>query len=279
MIRRNAVHFLTICLLALLTACAGPRSRHVEHVKQVEHAAPETSIPLDIGKLKIAKSFQFPNPQLGTLYTYAGNMELHPDVYIYANTFVEGQPSYEVQVQTLEWEVARFKNEIDYVVMQGHYDSAEIRSTTVVTHEWKYGAITGKRISLDIVKNENVLLSHTYIFPMGDLFMKIRISHYDYPGLVDNMDWFVEQLIQGIRVAHYEDDGSPVINIGDGDVKQQLLSRLDDIFVVKARKEAMEKAVIETRDGAVYYGEFDKKEPVKGPAETGMLQNDGRDSE
>lgn len=114
------------------------------------------------------------------------------------------------------------------------------------------------------------------------MFLKIRISHREYFGLAANMDWFVGELLGGTRVAQLKEGSSPVLSIDvddQDDIEQQLRSNLDDIFVVDTRNQSMKKAIIETRNGEAVYGEFDKKEPVMGPAESQILQSDFRDPE
>src|SRR5690606_37542167 len=122
------------------------------------------------------------------------------------------------------------------------------------------------------VKDGNTALSHAYIFPVADMIVKIRISHYEYFGLADNMDWFAEELLQGLRVAFYDADGQPVIDADDGAAMQGLLSRPNDVQVIEMREASLQRAVVETRGGAVYYGEFDTKEAGFGSVESGAAQ-------
>ena len=249
-----------LCLLLVLAGCATAPSPEVESTV--------VSIPLDIGRLKIARSYDYPDPRLGTVYAYSGNFALTPDVYIYPNPFLTGPPTADAREQSLRAEVARFKNEIERAVQQGHYDSAELQGTTDVSHSWRYGTVDGKRVVLTIAKDGNSALSHAYVFPVADMIVKIRISHYEYFGLADNMDWFAEELLQGMRVAFYDAEGEALIDADTGAATQGLLSRFDDVQVIETRAASIQRAVVETRGGAVYYGEFDTKEPVLGSVES-----------
>ncbi len=255
-----------LCLLLVLGGCATapPPNANVQSTV--------VSIPLDIGRLKIARSYDYPDPRLGTVYAYSGNFALTPDVYIYPNPFLAGSPTNDARKQSLRPEVARFKNEIERAVQQGHYDSAEFHGTTDVSHSLRYGTVEGKRVVLTISKDGNTALSHAYIFPIADMIVKIRISHYEYFGLADNMDWFAEELLRGMRVAFYDAEGEAVINAGGGASMQDLLSRIEDVQVIETREASIQRAVVETRGGAVYYGEFDTKEPVLGSAESGAAK-------
>ncbi|HET6628211.1 MAG TPA: hypothetical protein VFG91_00390 [Woeseiaceae bacterium] len=255
-----------LCLVLVLGACATPPESPTRTARTV------VSIPLDIGRLKITRSYDYPDPRLGVVYAYSGNFALTPDVYIYPNPFLAGPPSDEARMRSLEPEVLRFKNEIERAVQRGHYDSAEFHGTTDIRHAWRYGTVRGKRVTLTIVKDGHSALSHAYLFPVADRFVKIRISHYEYFGLADNMDWFAGELVDGTRVAFYDADGAPLVEVDDGLTMQDLLSRMDDAQVVAARKASLERAIVETLGGAVYYGEFDRKEPVLGPIESGAAQ-------
>ncbi|HEX2139277.1 MAG TPA: hypothetical protein VHG33_06155 [Woeseiaceae bacterium] len=253
-----------LCLLSVLASCATAPQESVDAPRAV------VSIPLDIGKLKIERSYDYPDPRLGTVYAYAGEFALTPDVYIYPNPFLELRPTADLRVQTLALEVERFKQEIERAVQRGHYDAATFHETTDVRQAWEYGTVAGKRVTLTIEKNGNPVLSHAYVFPVADLFVKIRISHYEYFGLADNMDWFADELMRGTRVAFYGEDGGPVLNVGvNGNVPEQRASGLEDTRVVTARGATIEKAIVETREGVVYYGEFDTKEPVTGTSDSG----------
>lgn len=255
-----------LCLLLVLAGCA------TAPPQEADVRSTAVSIPLDIGRLKIARSYDYPDPRLGTVYAYAGEFALTPDVYIYPNPFLVGPPSADARKRSLEPEVARFKNEIERAVQQGHYDSAEFHGTTDVRHTWRYGAVDGKRVVLTIAKDGNTALSHAYIFPVADMVVKIRISHYEYFGLADNMDWFAEELLRGMRLAFYDANGEAVIDADGGATMQDLLSRLDDVQVIEAREASLQRAVVETLGGTVYYGEFDTKEPVLGSVEGGAAQ-------
>lgn len=271
MIGKRIVRIPALCLLLVLAACATAPG-------DVE-GPPKTvlSIPLDIGKLKIERSHAYADPRLGTVYAYAGEFALTPDVYIYPNPFFREQPPDGLRMRTLELEVDRFKTEIERAVQRGHYDAASFHGTVDVRQAWKYGTVAGKRVSLTIEKEGNPVLSHAYIFPVADLFVKIRISHFEYFGLADNMDWFADELMRGARVAFYGEGGGPVLNVDvNGDVEKQLRSRLEDARVVTARDAYMEKAIVATRDGIVYYGEFDTKEPVTGFLDSGAAQVESR---
>jgi hypothetical protein len=199
-----------LCLSWVLAGCATVPETKTEPTRTV------VSIPPDIGRLKIERSYDYPDPRLGMVYAYAGNFALTPDVYIYPNPFLAGVPSAEARMRTLEPEVVRFKNEIERAVRQGHYDSAEFHGTTDIQHPWRHGTVPGKRVTLTIVKDGNSALSHAYLFPVADMFVKIRISHYEYFGLADNMDWFAGELVRGMRVAFYDAGGSPVAGVDEG---------------------------------------------------------------
>jgi hypothetical protein len=271
MIAGRLVRFAALALLLVLGGCAtvaqAPGDALTAHV----------SIPLDIGKLKIARSYDYPDPRLGTVYAYAGEFALTPDVYIYPNPFAGRRPTGELRARALRLEVERFKQEIEEAVQRGHYDAATFHDTIDILQHWEYGTVAGKRVSLTIEKDGHPVLSHAYIFPVADLFMKIRISHYEYFGLAGNMDWFADELMRGTRVAFYGRDGAPVLNVGaGGDAPEELSSRLEDARIVTARDATIEKAIVETRDGIVYYGEFDTKEPVTGTAESGAASAGSR---
>lgn len=186
-----------LCAWLLLAACAtAPR-------EPSEPATTAVSLPLDIGRLKIERSYDYPDPRLGMVYAYAGDFALTPDVYVYPNPFLAGPPSAEAHARSLASEVVRFRNEIERAVQQSYYDSATFHGTIDVRYAWPYGTVEGKRITLTIVKDGNSALSHAYIFPVADMLVKIRISHYEYFGLAGNMDWFAEELMGGVRVASY----------------------------------------------------------------------------
>ncbi len=206
---RGAGRLVAVPVLYLLLAFAGcaapPRTdTGMEATKTV------VSIPPDIGRLRIARSYDYPDPRLGMVYAYSGDFALTPDVYVYPNPFLTGLPSPDSRRRSLESEVLRFKNEIERAVRQGHYDSADFHDTTDIRERWRYGTVSGKRVTLTIVKDGNVVLSHAYLFPVADMFVKIRISHYEYFGLADNMDWFAGELIGGLRVAFYDAKGERV---------------------------------------------------------------------
>lgn len=206
---KGLVRVPALCLLLALIGCATVPEAPTEATRTV------VNIPPDIGRLKIERSYDYPDPRLGIVYAYAGNFALTPDVYIYPNPFLTGSPSAEARRRSLESEVVRFKNEIERAVQQGHYDSAEFHGTTDIRHAWRYGTVSGKRVTLTIVKGGNSALSHAYLFPVGDMFVKIRISHYEYFGLADNMDWFAAELVGGIRVASHDTAGVPAVDTGD----------------------------------------------------------------
>lgn len=253
-------------LLLVLAGCAAtPRGDADAEVRTTV-----VSIPLDIGRLKIARSYDYPDPRMGTVYAYAGNFALTPDVYVYPNPFLSGPPSAKARKRSLEPEVMRFKDEIERAVEQGYYDAATFHGTSDFRHAWRYGILDGKKVALTIVKDGNSALSHAYIFPVADKLVKIRISHYEYFGLADNMDWFAEELLQGIRVAFYDGRGAPAmdVDVDGGAAVPDLLSRLNDVQVIETREGSVERAIVEIRSGAVYYGEFDTKEPVLGPVES-----------
>jgi hypothetical protein len=262
MVCNSFVRIPALGLLLVLGACATAPQVPLDTATAV------VSIPLDIGKLKIERSYEYPDPRLGTVYAYAGEFALTPDIYIYPNPFLELRRTGNFPDRALQLEVERFKQEIEQAVQRGHYDAATVHGTTDILQDWQYGTVAGKRVSLTIEKDGNPALSHAYIFPVADLFVKIRISHYEYFGLADNMDWFADELMRGTRVAFYDGDGAPVLTV-DGNVPEQFGSRLEDARVVTARSATIEKAIIETRDGMVYYGDFDAKEPVTGAVESG----------
>jgi hypothetical protein len=225
------------------------------------------SLPLDIGKLQLTRSYVYPEARLGTFYGYAGEFALYPDVYVYPNPFPGNLPS-PAGAESAERAAESFRDEIAYAVEQGAYESAEVLEVSEFVHDWKYGHLDGRRVSLTIVRDGQELVSRAYFFAVHDLLVKVRVSHFDYPGLMDNMDWFVGELLDGTRVVHYDEEGVPVIGIdSEHDLKQQLVSRLNDFQVVRAREEIMERAVSETRDGTVYYGRFEQREPITGPIE------------
>lgn len=207
-VANRLVLFPALCLFLVLGACAT--------VPETEAKRTVVSIPLDIGRLKITRSYDYPDPRLGMVYAYGGDFALTPDVYIYPNPFLAGPPSTEAAMRTLEPEVVRFKNEIERAVQQGHYDNAEFHGTTDIRHAWQYGTVSGKRVTLTIVKDGHSALSHAYFFPVADRFVKIRISHYEYFGLADNMDWFAEELVAGIRVAFYDAGDAPAVEADNG---------------------------------------------------------------
>ena len=186
----------------VLAACATPPPVASE-------ATPAAvSLPADIGRLRIERSYDYPDPRLGVVYAYAGDFALTPDVYVYPNPFLAGPPSADALARSLEWETRRFRNEIERAVQQSHYDSATFHGTTDVRYAWPYGTVEGKRITLTIVKEGNSALSHAYIFPVADMLVKIRISHYEYFGLAGNMDWFAGELMAGLRVGAYAAKGA-----------------------------------------------------------------------
>jgi hypothetical protein len=276
MVYRRIFQFPILGALAIVAACASPPPRP----EQGDVRRTVVSLPLDIGKLKIEKSIEYDDARLGKLYSYVGNMALQPDVFIYPNPFVKGEPPADVRRQSLGWAAESFKGEIDYAVELGAYDSVEVTGVIDVSHDWRYGSAAGKRVSFTITKDQNDFLSRAYFFAIDDLLLKVRISNYRYPGLGDNMDWFVEELLKGIRVARYTEDGGALAGVdANGDAEAQLLSRMDDLYVVNARQESIEKAILETKGGEVIYGEFDRKEPVTGPAEAGVagIASDGSD--
>ena len=191
--------FLTaaLCACLVLVACATPPP-------PVSRSTPaDVSLPVDIGRLTIERSYDYPDPRLGVVYAYAGDFALTPDVYVYPNPFLAGRSSAEARTRSLALEAQRFRNEIERAVQQSHYDSATFHDTTDVRYTWSYGTVEGKRITLTIVKDGNSALSHAYIFPVADMLVKIRISHYEYFGLAGNMDWFAETLMAGLSVASF----------------------------------------------------------------------------
>ena len=190
-----------LCLWLVLAACATPPPASVA-------ATTAVSLPPDIGRLKIERLYDYPDPRLGVVYAYAGDFALTPDVYVYPNPFLAGAPTAEARTRSLESETLRFRSEIERAVQQSYYDSATCHGTTDVRYAWPYGTVEGKRITLTIVKDGNSALSHAYIFPVADMLVKIRISHYEYFGLAGNMDWFAGELMAGLRVGSYAADGA-----------------------------------------------------------------------
>lgn len=274
MIYRRIVSFSILVTLATVAACTSPPPRSEEP----ELRRTVVSIPLDIGKLKIEKSIEYADRRLGEMYSYAGNMALQPDVFIYRNPFLEGSPAIEFQQQSLGRAVESFKREINISVERGAYDSVDLIDVIDVSHDWKYGAAAGKRVSFTIMKDQYDFVSHAYFFAIDDMLLKVRMSSYPYPGLSENMDWFVGELLQGARVARYNEDGGAMVGTDpNGDVEEQLRSQLDDLYVVKTRNASMESAIVDRRNREVFYGEFDRKEPIVGPVEAELagVGNDG----
>lgn len=263
----KSVQLSALVAFAIVAACASPAPRPEEPARRQT----VISIPLDIGKLKIGKSIEYADPRLGEMYSYAGNMALQPDVFIYPNPFLEGEVPVAFQQQSLERAVESFRHEINISVERGAYDSVEVIDVVDVSHDWKYGSAAGKRVSFTIIKDQYDFLSHAYFFSIGDRLLKVRMSSYPYPGLGDNMDWFVGELLNGARVARYDEDGGSIVGLDvRGDVEDQLRSRMDDLYVVKTRDAAIERAIVETKGREVFYGEFDRKEPIVGPVEAGL---------
>lgn len=191
-----------LCLSLVLAACATPPAAPADVARTA------VSLPVDIGRLRIERSYDYPDPRLGVVYAYAGDFALTPDVYVYPNPFLAGRPTAEALARSLESETLRFRNEIERAVQQSHYDSATFHDTTDIRYAWPYGTVEGKRITLTIMKDGNSALSHAYIFPVADMLVKIRISHYEYFGLAGNMDWFAGELMAGLRVTAYAGGGA-----------------------------------------------------------------------
>lgn len=258
-----------LALSVLLGACAAAPAPSPDGE---EHRRTVVSLPLDIGKLKIDSMYEYPDPRLGSAYDYAGDFALQPDVYVYPNPFIGAAPPAAVGAASPDWAAALFEDEIAYAVEQGAYESADVTAIADVAHDWKYGTLAGKRVTLTTVRHGHELYSRAYFFAVRDRLVKVRISHFDYPGLGDNMDWFVDELVAGMRVVSFDQNGGSVIDINpDGDVEQQFMSRLDDIVVVQMRNEVMQKAVSGTEDGRIHYGEFERREPITGPAQAEPL--------
>lgn len=257
-----------LAISALLGACAAapePSADGEDHRRTV------VSLPLDIGKLKIHTLYEYPDPRLGSVYDYAGDFALQPDVYVYPNPFIGTAPPEGVRAASPDWAAALFEDEIAYAVEQGAYESAEVTGITDVAQDWKYGTLAGKCVILTTVRHGHELYSRAYFFAVWDQLVKVRISHFDYPGLGDNMDWFVDHLVAGMRVVILDQDGAVIDVDRDGDVEQQFMSQMDDIVVVQTRNEIMQKAVSGTEDGRIHYGEFERREPITGPAEAETL--------
>lgn len=263
-----------LATLAVLAACTTPPAPAPDGEPPSRTVI---SLPLDIGKLKLESLHEYPDPRLGSVYGYAGEFALFPDVYVYPNPFLGRASPAAVMAASPGWAADSFRDEMAYVVEQGAYESARVTEVSDVVHDWKYGALAGQRVSLTTVRDGQEFYSRAYFFAVQDLLVKVRISHFDYPGLGENMDWFVDELIAGARVVHYDENGGAVIGVGtERDVEEQVMSRMDDLVVVRTRNALMEKAVSETRDGTIHYGEFEREEPITGPVEDGRAPRDDR---
>lgn len=258
-----------LATLALLVGCAAAPQ---PDPAQDDPRETVISLPLDMGKLKLDTRYDYSDPRLGSLYGYAGDFALQPDVFVYPNPFLGAAPPGAARAGSPAWAAASFKDEIAYAVGQGAYESAEVTEVADIAHDWKYGTLPGKRVSLVTVREGQEYYSRAYFFAVRDRLVKVRMSWFDYPGLDENMDWFVDELIGGLRVVYRDENGGPVIGIEPGDdLEQQLRSRMDDIVVVQTRNAIMEKAASGTDDGRIRYGEFERREPITGPADGGAM--------
>lgn len=257
----------------MLTACAAtpaPEAGAGDRQRTV------VSLPLDMGKLKLASSYEYPDPVLGSVYGYAGDFALYPDVYVYPNPFLDQAAPPVAVAASPAWAAASFEEEMAYVVERGGYESAEVTDVSDFACDWKYGTLSGRRVSMTTVRGGRELYSRAYFFAVRELLLKVRMSYFDYPGLRGNMDWFVEQLIGGMRIVRQAEGGGHALELDPaGDVERQLMSRMDDLVVLRTRNELMEQAISGREDGRILYGDFGRREPIRGPSEAGLVSPEG----
>lgn len=237
MLFRAIARFAGSSLLLLFAACANTGNRSVSTDNDDENRPPMAAA---IGKLELVQAQAHEDPRLGVVYRYRGELEMLPDVFVYP---VSGEGLQllvnEGERALLENEYARFRAEMAYAQLQGAYESAEYIQEKYLTERLATNGapdIPFGNVHAEMVLHEanNEIRHFLWLTEFEGFFVKVQVSHFDYPGLADNFTDFINRLLTHM----YREDAQRrlrTIRYGEQEF-QQLPGESETEFMGRARK-------------------------------------------
>lgn len=221
---------LFLATLLALTACA-TAGRNTAATSPAEELETSVQLPQAVGKLEQVKRQVFDDPALGIGYSYAGDMAMQADVYVYPLSDAQMTLLLDEGEETMLTDAFNgFRAELAYVQQAGKYESYSPRKEVLTAASFDFRSDDGM-ISVpflvasgeyDIRWQGRDLLSFAYLTEFSGYIVKVRITNEDYPGLAENAADFVNQLIHHAYVADAGGSAVRMENKESGISAQQL---------------------------------------------------------
>lgn len=231
----NLMAFFRIFTLALvmllagsLLACATPPAAPAEDDPVAELEA-LVRLPERIRKLSITERIVHEPAEAGVQYRYAGDLVYHVDVFVYPVSEAQRRFLIESDKQALvASEYGAFRDELAYAVNQGWYDGATTLDERIDIWQHVF-EVQDERLTVpflvaqaqfNIERQGMPMASFVALSEFKGYFIKIRLTHPDYPGLSREMSNFTEQLFAGL---YGNDVELPAITIGQGEDRTDVM--------------------------------------------------------
>lgn len=197
-----------LLLLSLLLASACTLAPEpIEKESASPLAALPVPVPEELAKTRLVETHRFENPAAGVMYRYRGDIAMQPDVYIYPLPEVAIEILLEQgEAALLAAEYRRYISELELAVERNYYESFEEEFARQANGSFSYEGADGE-VSLEFpVVWSKVSLqaggpqldSYMVLAEINGNFVKLRISHPEYPGLEQNVQYFVNHFLTGI---------------------------------------------------------------------------------
>lgn len=186
-------------------------------------------LPHEVGKLSIKNRHVYEQEAAGVSYRYGGDLVYYIDVFVYPVREEQRQHLIEGDEQSLLTdEFSRFRAELEYAAQQGWYQSVEPVEETLRNAAFPF-TYKGESLSAPFIfaranyairKDGVNLISFARLTEFNGYFVKVRLTHEDYPGLGDDVDTFTEALLNSLYNAQSQ---VGEISVGAGERKKTVV--------------------------------------------------------
>lgn len=198
--------FLASLLLFLLSACTATGNGRKQAIpEETANLEALVQLPEKVRKLSIKQRKVYDDPAAGVQYRYGGNLVYFVDVFVYPVKDAQKALLIESDERNLiSDEFNHFRAELGYAVEQGWYQAVEPVeellqrwgfefSNDGVPHDAPFLVAQGE---YRIQKDDRQLASFVTLSEFNGYFVKIRLTHPEYPGLGEESRTFAEILFK-----------------------------------------------------------------------------------
>lgn len=215
-------HLLLVIAAISLSACAttpAPTSNAKQEPTPADKLERDVPMPTLLGDMGLSRRTIYGNAAAGIGYRYEGDGKMSADVYVYplseeqmALLLSEGEQA------ALRDGYAGFQAELALAQRKGAYDHVEVIDESIFTARFVVndgknnfeGPFRIARGEYRTYRDDFELASFAFLTEFSGYFVKIRISHVDYPGFDDKAQWFADALLEHLYSADAANGGTMV---------------------------------------------------------------------